>query len=458
MDAAVAAPTLRAKDYKSGRNPVWCPGCGHFAVLSAVTKALAYLRLPKEEVAVVSGIGCSSRVPAYLDAYGFHGIHGRALPLASGLKAARPDLTVLVAGGDGDGFSIGGNHFLHACRRNMDLTYVVMDNEVYGMTKGQASPTTQPDWAHSKLTPHGTGVPRFQPAAIALAAGASFIARGFSGDPNGLTQLLVEAIQHPGIRLRPGLEPLPDLPSRAESMEGQGPPLPRGHDRQPRRGSAAHPARRRHGPRSALRPAPARVATQGREPHQSRRDRSGVPAMSPSPIQGPQGPIASIAEFLVHALELEHESAERYLELAGSMEVHNNHRVADLFRQLAAMSETHAREVQDRAAGLQLPQIPPWGFKWRCPGSPEVDCGHAKISYLMTAVEVLEVALLNETRSRDFYAWVAVDSPHPEVRTLAAEMAEEEGGHVLLLEAWINDEAQCEVAPTEDLDPPNVLG
>jgi 2-oxoglutarate/2-oxoacid ferredoxin oxidoreductase subunit beta len=207
MDAAAATPTLRAKEYKSGLNPVWCPGCGHFAVLSAITKALAYLQLPKERVAVVSGIGCSSRVPAYLDVYGFHGIHGRALPLASGLKAARPDLTVLAAGGDGDGFSIGGNHFLHACRRNMDLTYVVMDNEVYGMTKGQASPTTQPDWAQSKLTPHGTGVPRFQPAAIALAAGATFIARGFSGDPNGLTQLLVEAIQHPGFAFLQVLSP-----------------------------------------------------------------------------------------------------------------------------------------------------------------------------------------------------------------------------------------------------------
>ncbi len=191
-------PTIKAKDYKSPIKPIWCPGCGHFAVLSAITKALAYLKLAKEDVAVISGIGCSSRIPAYLDSYGFHGVHGRALAVATGARAARPDLTVLVTGGDGDGFSIGGNHFLHACRRNMDMTYIVMDNEVYGMTKGQASPTTQPDWNRSKLTPHGTGVRRFQPAAIALAAGASFIARGFAGDPNGLTRLLVEAIEHPG--------------------------------------------------------------------------------------------------------------------------------------------------------------------------------------------------------------------------------------------------------------------
>jgi 2-oxoglutarate ferredoxin oxidoreductase subunit beta len=197
MDAAIT-PTLRARDYQSDVKPIWCPGCGHFGVLSAVTKALAYLERPKHEVAVVSGIGCSSRLPAYLDCYGFHGLHGRALPLATGLKIARPDLTVLVASGDGDGFSIGGNHFLHACRRNVDLTFLVMDNAVYGMTKGQASPTTDPHWTHSALTPHGTGMPAFRPAAIAMSAGAGFIARGFSGDPHSLSELIVRAIQHPG--------------------------------------------------------------------------------------------------------------------------------------------------------------------------------------------------------------------------------------------------------------------
>ena len=194
----MSVPALKAKDYKSGIKAVWCPGCGHFAVLSALTKAMAHLGLVKEDVAVVSGIGCSSRLPAYLETYGFHGVHGRALAAASGLKAARPDLTVVAAGGDGDGFSIGGNHFLHACRRNMDMTYIVMDNEVYGMTKGQASPTTLPDWCNSKMTPHGTGIPSFNPAAIALAAGAGFIARGYSGEPSELTRLLVEAIEHPG--------------------------------------------------------------------------------------------------------------------------------------------------------------------------------------------------------------------------------------------------------------------
>ena len=166
-------------------------------MLGAITKALASLQLPPHEVAVVSGIGCSSRIPAYTTCYGFHGVHGRALAAATGLKVARPDLTVLVTGGDGDGYSIGGNHFMHACRRNVDLTYIVMDNHVYGMTKGQASPTTEPDW-DNKLSPGGTGMRSFHPLVIALAAGANFVARAFSGDPNGTAEIIAKGIRHPG--------------------------------------------------------------------------------------------------------------------------------------------------------------------------------------------------------------------------------------------------------------------
>ena len=207
----------KPKDYKSGVKPVWCPGCGDFAVLSAITKALAWLGLPREDIALITGIGCSSRIAAYTSVYGFHGVHGRALAMAAGLKAARPDLTVLVAGGDGDGLSIGGNHFIHACRRNMNLTYIIMDNEVYGMTKGQASPTTAPDWMDSKLTPRGTGIRPFQPVGLALTAGASFIARGFTGDPNGLAHMIVQAIEHPGFSFIQALSPCPTF--RPEQMQ-----------------------------------------------------------------------------------------------------------------------------------------------------------------------------------------------------------------------------------------------
>lgn len=202
----LTSATLTPKDYSSDTKPIWCPGCGDYAVLLSITKALSELALNPEDVAVISGIGCAARIPAYTNCYGFHGVHGRALPLATGLKVARPDLTVLVAGGDGDGFSIGGNHFLHACRRNVDLTYLVMDNRVYGMTKGQPSPTTEPDW-DSALAPGGTGIRSFHPLAIALASGANFVARGFSGDSTGTAKLLVEAIRHPGFSFIEVLSP-----------------------------------------------------------------------------------------------------------------------------------------------------------------------------------------------------------------------------------------------------------
>ena len=196
MSATVPSP-LRPHDYKSDVKPVWCPGCGDYHVLIALTRALAELQVPPEKVAVVSGIGCSSRIPAYTTCYGFHGVHGRSLALGAGLKLVRPDLTVVVASGDGDGYSIGGNHFLHACRRNVDMTYLVMDNHIYGMTKGQPSPTTEPD-IDTALAPGGTGLRPFNPLVIALASGANFVARAFSGNPPETAGIIAEAVRHPG--------------------------------------------------------------------------------------------------------------------------------------------------------------------------------------------------------------------------------------------------------------------
>jgi len=197
MNTHQPAP-FKAADYKSDITPIWCPGCGDFHVLMSITKALVALGRAPEDIAVISGIGCSSRIPAYTNCYGFHGVHGRSLALSAGLKVARPDLTVLVMSGDGDGFSIGGNHFLHACRRNIDMTYVVMDNRVYGMTKGQPSPTTEPDWDNSALAPGGTGLRSFHPLVIALASGANFVARTFSGNIKDTTETILAAIEHPG--------------------------------------------------------------------------------------------------------------------------------------------------------------------------------------------------------------------------------------------------------------------
>ena len=203
---AEAKTVCKPNDYKSDISPIWCPGCGDYHVLLSLTRAFADLQVKPEKLAVVSGIGCSSRIPAYTNCYGFHGVHGRSLAAAAGLKVMRPDMTVVVASGDGDGYSIGGNHFLHACRRNVDMTYVVMDNRVYGMTKGQPSPTTEPDW-DSKLSPDGTGLREFLPMVIALASGANFIARGFTGDPNGLADLFVQAVKHPGFSFVEVLSP-----------------------------------------------------------------------------------------------------------------------------------------------------------------------------------------------------------------------------------------------------------
>lgn len=206
MSAETLVLASAAKKFRTAVKPIWCPGCGHFGVLAAVERALAVMDAAPERTALISGIGCSSRLPAYLTPYGFHGVHGRALPFATGLKLARPDLEVMVLGGDGDGYAIGGNHFLHACRRNVDIAYVVMDNRVFGMTKGQPSPTTEPDW-DSPMAPGGLGMPSFDPVAVALAAGANFVARGFSGDPNGLAEMIVEAVRWPGFALVEVLSP-----------------------------------------------------------------------------------------------------------------------------------------------------------------------------------------------------------------------------------------------------------
>ncbi|HEU4759293.1 MAG TPA: 2-oxoacid:ferredoxin oxidoreductase subunit beta [Dehalococcoidia bacterium] len=191
------AEVLTVKDYKSGDKPVWCPGCGDFGVLSATYKALAALQLAKDQVVVVSGIGCSSRTPYFMSTYGFHGVHGRSLPIATGMKLAHPELTILVMGGDGDLLAIGAGHFPHAAARNIDLTCVMMDNQTYGLTKAQSSPTSF--MGHkSKSTPYGVIAKPMSPVLFALSNGATFVARGYSARPNELSQMIVQGIQHKG--------------------------------------------------------------------------------------------------------------------------------------------------------------------------------------------------------------------------------------------------------------------
>jgi len=184
-------------DLKGKVEPDWCPGCGDYGVLAAVEKALVELQIPKHEVVTISGIGCSSNFPGFIDTYGVHTLHGRSLAVASGLKLANHALTVLVTGGDGDGFGIGGNHFVHTIRRNIDLTYIVMDNQIYGLTTGQTSPTSRLGMK-TKSMPFGNLEAPVNPISLALAAGATFVARGFSADQKHLTELIKQGIQHKG--------------------------------------------------------------------------------------------------------------------------------------------------------------------------------------------------------------------------------------------------------------------
>ncbi|HYY89351.1 MAG TPA: 2-oxoacid:ferredoxin oxidoreductase subunit beta [Chloroflexota bacterium] len=196
------------EEYKSGVKPTWCPGCGDFGVLNAVYNALRVKGYAPENVVLVSGIGCSSRLPFFSSTYGFHTIHGRTMPIATGIKVANPNLTVLALGGDGDAFAIGGGHFIHAARRNLDLCYVIMDNAIYGLTKGQTSPTSMVGFV-TKTTPKGTPDRPVNPLQLALASGATFVARAFSGKPKELADLIVQGVEHRGFAVIDAYSPCP---------------------------------------------------------------------------------------------------------------------------------------------------------------------------------------------------------------------------------------------------------
>ncbi len=196
----------RPSDYAINRPPIWCPGCGDYGILEALRRALAEVGVPNEEVVVASGIGCSSQLPHFMKTYGIHGIHGRAVAIATGVKIANPRLKVVVVGGDGDGYGIGLNHMIHAARRNVGITYIVSNNQVYGLTTGQMSPTTLRG-TKTKTTPFGSVDEPVNPLALALAAGATYVARGFSGDVPHLTQLIKSALVHRGFALVDVLSP-----------------------------------------------------------------------------------------------------------------------------------------------------------------------------------------------------------------------------------------------------------
>jgi 2-oxoglutarate ferredoxin oxidoreductase subunit beta len=197
---AVQERELTIDFYDGPVDPDWCPGCGDFGVLNAMKRAALKLELLPHELMFVSGIGCSSNLPGFIHSYGVHSLHGRSVPIATGIKLANPDLNVVITGGDGDGYGIGMGHFIHAVRRNLDLTYVVMDNQIYGLTTGQASPTTMKE-VRTKTTPLGNAELPVNPLALAIVSGATYVARGFSGNTRQLADLFAGAIAHKGFAL-----------------------------------------------------------------------------------------------------------------------------------------------------------------------------------------------------------------------------------------------------------------
>ncbi len=195
-DSTVAQP-LTSKDFATDQEVRWCPGCGDYSILAQVQKVMPNLGIPKENIVIISGIGCSSRFPYYMNTYGMHSIHGRATAVASGLKASRPELSVWIVTGDGDGLSIGGNHTIHLLRRNFDVNILLFNNQIYGLTKGQYSPTSEPNKI-TKSTPYGSIDHPFNPAALALGADATFVARSMDRDPKHLQEVLMRSYKHKG--------------------------------------------------------------------------------------------------------------------------------------------------------------------------------------------------------------------------------------------------------------------
>ncbi len=202
----MAEETKPKQNYASGIKPIWCPGCGDHAIKAGILKAMQDLGLEKSKVVLVSGIGCSSSMPHQFSTYGIHSLHGRLLPVAAGVKLANSELTVIGTGGDGDGYGIGLGHLVHTARRNVDITYIVMNNEIYGLTTGQASPTTLLG-AKTKSTPFGSIETPENPIAIAISSGATYVARAFAGDPMHMAELIKNGIQHRGFSIIDVLSP-----------------------------------------------------------------------------------------------------------------------------------------------------------------------------------------------------------------------------------------------------------
>ena len=222
-------PKIVPAQYKTKIEPVWCPGCGDFGVLNALCNALSAKEVDPKNLVFVSGIGCSGRLPPYIKGYGFHTVHGRVLPIATGVKVANPDLTVVAVGGDGDAFAIGGGHIPHMSRRNPSIVYLVMDNGTYGLTKGQASPTG-PLGMKTAASPYGTIEPPLNPIAMALGYDISFVARAYSGKNKELEAIITRAMSHRGFAFIDVISPCITFYNTYKELPPQLAPVPPDHD------------------------------------------------------------------------------------------------------------------------------------------------------------------------------------------------------------------------------------
>ncbi len=229
MSLVVGEQPRSPQSYKTDEHPIWCPGCGDFGVLDSLYKSLAGLKVHPKDLVVVSGIGCSGRTPGFIKSYGFHSLHGRVLPVALGVKLANPALTVIGVGGDGDGFAIGGGHIPHAARRNPDMTYIVMDNSTYGLTKGQYSPTS-PTGFKAGSTPYGNMEQPLNPIAMLIAYGATFVGQAYSGKPRELADLLTKAIEHKGFAFLNVISPCITFYNTYKVMPARLAEVPKDHD------------------------------------------------------------------------------------------------------------------------------------------------------------------------------------------------------------------------------------
>ena len=223
-------PKISPQEYKTKIEPVWCPGCGDFGVLQAICNALSARDVDPKNLVFASGIGCSGRLPPYVKSYGFHTVHGRVLPIATGIKVGNPDLTVIAVGGDGDAFAIGGGHIPHTARRNPDIKYIVMDNGTYGLTKGQASPTSPAGKAYP-ASPYGTTEIPLNPIAMSIAYDASFVARAYSGKAKELAEIIMKAMDHRGFALIDVISPCITFYNTYKELPPQLATIPEDHDR-----------------------------------------------------------------------------------------------------------------------------------------------------------------------------------------------------------------------------------